>query len=589
MTISHMVSAAGTPRVLAGLLLLGGGTAGVRAQNLEELQPKPVPPQVAPPAPKPGAEPAKTLKVGLLKGEKVVLPALRGVAFYASAEAAAAGAPAAGLSVHGVPLLDTPDFRPIAQFFLDAPASKEGLDRLASATRLYLSAVGYPFSLVYLPPQDITAGIVRYVVVVSRLQGEVEVQGAKYFSVDQYRDAVRLVPGQPLGKAALQADVDWINRNPFRAATAAAVAGSAPGTTKILLQVNEKFPLRFFSGIDNTGTRTTKLERFNAGINWGNAFGLGHILTAQWNSSWDFRTLRSGSGSYVINLPWRHVLSFSGAYSLSNAALAAPFQLKGRSWQVSADYQIPLAPRPNLTHALDFAVDFKSSDNNFAFADIPISNNLTEVVQARAMYSGNVVSKWGLSGFGVTLTAAPGGLTDRNHDRYFRLSRAGAKADYVYLRGNASHRFGLDRIRRGLAWSVRGQFQLSNHNLIGSEQFQGGGMNSVRGYEEGEVYTDNGVLLSHELHLPAFSPGLGRGRVADRLDVYLFEDYAHLWSTDRLPGETDTDLHSAGAGLGYVLGPHVTVRAAYGWEFIDSGSSQSGDNSRLHFAAQVSF
>ena len=158
-------------------------------------------------------------------------------------------------------------------------------------------------------------------------------------------------------------------------------------------------------------------------------------------------------------------------------------------------------------------------------------------------------------------------------------------ADYVYFKFNASHRRNLDWLKPGFQWSLRGELQLSPWtNLIGSEQFGGGGSYSVRGYEEGEVYKDNGGLLSQELRLPAWSP-----RAGHTLQLYLFQDYAHLWSTENLPGETAADLHSAGVGVDYFLGRTASVRAAYGWQFIDSGSSETGDNSRLHLAANLSF
>src|SRR5690606_35493871 len=126
----------------------------------------------------------------------------------------------------------------------------------------------------------------------------------------------------------------------------------------------------------------------------------------------------------------------------------------------------------------------------------------------------------------------------------------------------------------------RGQLQLANHNLIGSEQLAGGGTYSFRGYEEGKVYKDNGALVSHELRLPPLALKLSREGSAGQLQFYVFEDYAYLWSSERLPGETKDDLHSAGVGVDYFLGRHASLRAAYGWQFTDSGSSESGDNAR---------
>ncbi len=145
----------------------------------------------------------------------------------------------------------------------------------------------------------------------------------------------------------------------------------------------------------------------------------------------------------------------------------------------------------------------------------------------------------------------------------------------------------LDSIKEGLSWSLRGDLQLSSFNLIGSEQFGGGGAYSVRGYEQGEVFKDNGGLLSQELRFPMWS-----FRGEHRIQPYFFQDYAYLWSSDELPNEDGVELHSAGLGFDYSYGRNVSVRAAYGWQFIDSGSSESGesgDNARLHLSANLSF
>lgn len=560
-----------------------------RGQSLDSLKPAPVPPQVEAPATAvalPGPEADQSSAMPLPADDKVLVGALRGVSFFSTAKSAAAASDEPGMHFTGLDLLDTPTFRSVIASYLEQPVTRTLLMQVTTAAQVYLTQQGYPFSIAYLPEQDITAGMVRVVVVLSRLESEVKVEGAKYFSPALYQAQVRIDPTAPLNAEALRADVAWINRNPFRAASIETRPGKAPGTTQLVLKVREARPWRFFAGADNTGTKTTQEERFNAGFNWGNAFGRGDQLTAQWASSWDFKTLRSGSGSYVMDLPWRHTLSFSGAYSRSNGLVSAPFALKGTSWQVVADYTIPLAAkRPGFTHSLVLGIDFKSSDNNFTFASIPISNNLTHVIQGRVNWSGRLATSKGVTAFGATLAAAPGDLDAHNKDSYFSGSRSDAKADYIYLRANASHTLPLEKVVSGLSWMIRGQAQLSNHNLIGSEQFQGGGVNSVRGYGEGEVYKDNGMLLSHELRLPPWRLGKSAGQI----NAYLFEDYAHLWSTKTLPGEKSTDLHSVGLGFDYAAGRFVSLRAAYGWQLEDSGANQTGKSSRLHLSAQISF
>ncbi len=556
----------------------------VQADDLRQLLPAAVPPQVEAPATTASAPTSSATLPPPPTGTPIFIDDLKGLAFFPSAEAAAAGVVGPGYQLSGVAPLDSPEFRTLLDLFLHQPVYKALLDALADGTRAYLNALGYPFSVVYLPEQEITDGVVRVVVLLARPSGAVEVEGAHYFDPALYREALRIDPQAPINATTLREDVAWLNRNPFRAVTIDARRGAEPATTQLVLQVREARPRRLYLGGDNSGTRMTQENRLFAGANWGNAFGLGHQASLQLTTSEDGEALQSLSGAYSLDLPWRHTLAFTAAYSRTEALVAPPFSLAGESWQIAADYTTPLrTEREGYSHQLSYGLDVKSSDNNFAFATIPISDNLTHILQARITYAGSLQSAWGTTGFDATLTASPGGADGHNDDAYFDQSRSGATADYAYLHLGATHQMPLDGLASGMRWQLRAAFQSASANLLGSEQFQGGGSNSVRGYEDGEVYADSGVLLSHELHAPVWAGSAGR------LDPFLFQDYARLWNVDPLPSERTVELHSLGLGLGYQWGNTVDLRAAYGWQLKESGSSDSGDDHRAHLTLRVSY
>ncbi len=52
---------------------------------------------------------------------------------------------------------------------------------------------------------------------------------------------------------------------------------------------------------------------------------------------------------------------------------------------------------------------------------------------------------------------------------------------------------------------VRGNIQLASQPLVPMEQFATGGINSVRGYRQDLLLTDNGLFLSAEYQLPILS------------------------------------------------------------------------------------
>lgn len=582
--------------LLAALALL----PALAAQDLRQVLPEPVPPLVNAPAttePEPDLAEIKTALGGAAEGEEVLVAELKGVVLLrdASQLGTIPLAPGQTSNLRDFPELGRDELQGAIDLFVGEAVSRESILRLRLTLGMLLAQQGRPFSVIYTPPQDITDGTLQFVLLESSV-GAVRVEGARHFSDADYLRRVPQRAGDPVDAAALNTGIERINRNPFRQAALRVGKGEAPATTDVVIMVEERFPLRLFAGYNNTGTATTTEDRITAGVNWGNAFGLGHQMTVQWTSDIESRYSRSVSANYIADLPRNHTFALFGAYSEIASVPAGGLSTEGTSWQLGANYDLPLpSAAKRYTHSLQFGADFKSSDNNIEFAlppfIIPISDNLTHIVQARVEYRGTLDDAFGATTASLKVTASPGGLSSENDDTAFGGSRAGAEATYAYANLGLTRQTRLDALARGLGWTVRGELQLSSGNLLGSEQFSGGGAGSVRGYEQGEVVGDNAFFFSQELNLQTF-PVLRRvseGAPMDVLSPYLFHDYARLWNVDKLPGERPFNLHSVGVGVRYQLSRHGNVQAAYGWQLRDSGSSDTGDNSRLHFAANLSF
>src|SRR5690606_12884511 len=128
----------------------------------------------------------------------------------------------------------------------------------------------------------------------------------------------------PFDAYALNADLAWLNRNPFRRVTPVIEAGEEPGTTRVTLQAEERFPFTFTAGYDNTGTRATDEDRVSASVQWGNAFGRGDLMSYRIAGDASFDHLRSHSLSYTAFLPWRHVLTLQAAHSEIDSVMPEP-------------------------------------------------------------------------------------------------------------------------------------------------------------------------------------------------------------------------------------------------------------------------
>lgn len=558
----------------------------IGAQDLKRLEPLPVPPQVEAPGPplKPPSAPALPGK-----DERLLVEALRAVVFLDRTDAVAKKAelPPDALDVRRLPRLQTPEFRKVVEPYLGKPVSMAALNRLVGSVQAYYNKMDLPFVSVTLPEQDITTGVVQLLVVEAKL-GAVRVEGARWFSDKLYLSSLRTRPGDPLKLSILNDDIAWINKNPFRQANFFFDKGEQVGGTNLVLRTQERLPLRVYAGYNNYGSETTDRNQFLGGFNWGNAFGLGHLLNYQFTMSPDFQQQRGHSGSYAIPLPWRDTLTISGSYSEIEPKMEEPFDRNGMSGSVAIRYDKDLPSFGLLRHILGLMPEYKVTDNNLLFGGTPVTDNRTEILQVSLIYSGDIPDNWGANTFGFKLTGSPGGLSKRNKTKYFELTRADAKADYYYAT------FDLARTQRlpfDFSLLLSGHAQLASGNLLGSEQLGLGGVNSVRGFDEGIVYGDQGYLLRAELHTPALPlerliPFSGAPRIP--LDMLAFYDYGTVGNVDLLPEERRWNtLKSAGVGFRLAVDRHIALSFDYGWRLTDYAGVDY--NSRGHISVTVSY
>lgn len=555
------------------------------AQDLKKLEPLPVPPQVEAPGGPLKPTPAPALPE---KDERVLVGSLRAVVFLDRKEAAVPRAEAqpGAIDVGRLTRLQTPEFRGLVSPYLGKPVSMASLSRLVGSVQAFYNQQDLPFVSVTLPEQDITTGVVQ-ILVVEAVLGRVRVEGAAWFSEKLYLSSLRMHPGDPLRLSVLNDDIAWINKNPFRQANFFFDQGEQVGATNLVLRTQERLPLRVYAGYNNNGSETTDRNQFLGGFNWGNAFGLGHLFNYQFTTSPDLEQLRGHSGSYMIPLPWRDTLTLSGAYSTIEPKMEEPFHRDGMSGSAALRYEKDLRPVGPLRHSIALMPEYKVTDNNLLFGGIPVSNNRTDIVQMSLLYSGEIPDSLGANTFNLKLTGSPGGITGRNKTEYFALSRAFARADYVYGTVDLAR---TQPLPLGFGLLLSGHAQLADGNLLGSEQLGLGGVSSVRGFNEGIVYGDQGYLLRAELHAPVLplervltSPALSMP-----LDILVFYDRGTVGNIDLLPGEPRWNtLESAGVGFRFGIDRHVAVSFDYGWRLNDFPGVDY--RSRGHFSITLSY
>ena len=362
-----------------------------------------------------------------------------------------------------------------------------------------------------MPQQDVSTGTVQIVVTRFAL-GKVEARGNRWFSTAIIRDGITQKTGAPLDLVRLKHDLDWLNRNPFRRVDVQLEKGHEIGTTDVIVQTQDRLPLRVFAGLDNTGTRATGLTRWSLGFNYGNLFGLDQQISYQFTASDDLvHHLDAGSArfmahaiSWVAPLPWHDLIEIFGSYVRQKPDIGPFFGQTGHSGQASIRYIHPLDGPGWLSHELRAGFDFKTTDNNLDFGGIQIFAATQEVDQFSLTYAATEIDSAGVTTLQNDLIYSPGGLTGANTNAAFALSGTSyAKADYLYDTISLTR---ATRLPFGACWLMRAKAQWANGNLLPSEQLGAGGEDSVRGYDTRIANGSEGYLLSQELRSPPFSP-----------------------------------------------------------------------------------
>jgi len=118
---------------------------------------------------------------------------------------------------------------------------------------------------------------------------------------------------------------------------------------------------------------------------------------------------------------------------------------------------------------------------------------------------------------------------------------------------------------------VRGDVQLADGALLPLEQFGLGGQQSVRGYRQDALLTDNGALLSAELRVPIVRVPEWQGL----LQLSPFIDVGTAWNSGDSPDPEPNTLVGAGIGLLWRQGDNFLARIDWGIPLVSVDSSGS--------------
>jgi hemolysin activation/secretion protein len=450
--------------------------------------------------------------------------------------------------------------------YIGKPLTEEGLSHIKETISTFYSEHHHPIVFVLVPPQDVSTGHLRLVVIESKL-GEIQVRDNRWTSKKYLLRNLDLKKGSAIDSEELKENMAWINRDPFRQTNVVFKPGHNPRTTDVDVVVHDRFPFQPYVGADNTGTTYTERTRLYAGFNAGSITSWNHKASYQFTTSPNARSFLAHTGSYAIPLPWKHQLYTYGGWSRGHGNLHQQVKNEAIAWQVSGRYQIPLKPLfGNFLQEIAIGYDFKSTNNSLLFGGLRVSQKTADTNQFMLQYTGDFKGSHSKTSLLMELYASPWKLTHDQTNTHYSAIRPYAKAHYMYGKIRLSETYTLPR-----DFVVKGMIagQGTGWNLLPNEMFGLGGYDTVRGYSERAVNADNAVLASVEFVSPALHIFK---KAKDQLTFLAFFDYGLGILHRPASFEKSTSwLAGTGVGLRYGIKTNLYVRADIGFPLHKAG------------------
>ena len=508
----------------------------------------------------------------------------------------------------------TYDFRVFHEIIVDPGQEREvSLTSIQGLTKYVLSVYqdqGYTGIYVYIPAEAVDSGKVKLkneILPIEVLEGKLsEITVTRYDFDRQEREEGYLKKsvleswspakvGEVITKDKLDDFVRLLNLNPDRYISAVISRSSEPDALSLGYEIYEADPWHRYIQVDNAGTKERQWTPRIGVINT-NLTGIDDRFSVMYQAPWEKGIEEEYSlfGSYDFPLfTPRLRLNLYGGYSqfdiTPDGGIGLNFIGNGSFYGSVLRY--------NMFQVNSWFVDITGS----------LSHERSKVTPSLGLASDVDMDLWGvgvnvhrsndMSNTSLTFnrTESMGGSSKAD----FELARLDTEPDFIIYNFSAAHSQYLDtdKINR-----LSGSFRsiASDERLVPAKMTTFGGLYSVRGYEEDEIVTDGGILLSgqYEFDLVKHAEAMENGETNSgetqekkpwlrKLAPLVFIDYGRAKIKDPVVGEQEVrELCSVGGGLLVELGDNLSVAAYYGWPLRETDDTEKGDG-RLNLSLIV--
>ncbi len=468
--------------------------------------------------------------------------------------------------VIGSSVFSQEEFNELLKEFTTEPISFAELLRTQDKITQYYFDKGYITSGAFIPPQELTKGVVKIQVIEGRVD-EVIIEGLQRLKPSYIRSRIEVGSQTPLNQNRLFEALQLLQLDP-RIATLAVelAAGSRPGVSILIVTIKENDGFSSQLTLDNqrspsVGTFRRRLEAsHNNLLGYGDTLRVGYTNTDGSNALDDFNYI------FPIN-PGNGTIGFRHSRTRTNI-IEEPFNIldiQSKSLNYELTYRQPVKQTPTEEFAVGVTASRQESATTLLDIPFPLTegadNNGELKISAIRLFqeytarsSQEVLAVRSQFNLGVGLLNST-------------INQNSPDSTFFSWRGQAQY---LRLLTPDVILLLRGDLQLAKQSLVSLEQFSIGGAATVRGYRQDSLLADNGLFASAELRFPI----LRIPSWETNLQLAPFMDFGTVWNNKNSVSSLETStLTSVGLGLRLGIGDRLNAQLDWGIPLIDLNTS----------------
>lgn len=409
-----------------------------------------------------------------------------------------------GFETFGLPNeLDDPTLeKQIKPLYCKKQFNYETVDQIIKFLETYYRDNELGIVTISIPIQDISTQVLSLVVKLAKVD-LISIHGNRYLSDDYILDEIPIVSEEIINLEKNDRNVAFFNLNPMQSASIDYPSKNIEGKRDVSIQIGDRYPLRLYFGLDNQGLQLLGPFRSFYGANYANLFGSSDVLSFQYTTSADFHRYKSFTGDYKVFVSPYLILDFFGGYASDIYERDDKDLKRGYSAQGSLRFDFPWYVTTPLKVFFGIGADFKATDNNLEYIEYdPRFAKTASSTQVVGSFSSHWHTKHLKGEFSVDGYLSLGDIFGSATEGRYQELRLGAKTFYSYVKASFDNAF---YVYKTAGLRIRAEGQLASTNLLPSEEFAIGGLQTVRGYIENAAVGDYGYYASAELLMPSFS------------------------------------------------------------------------------------